>query len=75
MKTATFGIEASSILLEAERHYRSGAATDSPGMVMGIAGIRAALARIAQRAVDLKDEPLIAEMVHLGCLRAAGHPN
>lgn len=69
MKRAEFGLEAGSFLAEVARHFSSGAASDAPGMVMGCNELRLGLLRIAQRAIQLNDEPLLTELRRLGCIR------
>lgn len=71
METTPFGVEAGALLLEAE----SGLAEQGPaaiGLIYGLGMIRHSLARIAKRVIELDDEILIKEMLHLGVLKTNG---
>ena len=59
MNRVGFSVETSSILKECERSFNSGAATDQPGIVMGLRILRAQLFAIGERAVELGDQRLL----------------
>lgn len=69
MFSAEFTVDSAAILREAAEHIN---ATDpggaGVGVAMGLNEIRRGLARLSIRAIELRDDTLITELVRLGCI-------
>jgi len=70
MKRARFTCDAAAIIREVAAQHNMGLA--DVGLVRGLDMIRAGLARIAARAIELDDAPLLDILEQLGAVKAKG---
>ena len=66
MNKIEFSVDSASIIREAHAQF----SRTAPGLCEGLNQIRIGLARLAARAIEIEDEPMLVELCRLGCVRA-----